>query len=398
MALSVFIFARKSYLAKKGGTARIYLGIIVNGKNKAPLPLAKNIRVKPEHWQDHDTEGNRLEVPRAMKTCPDQSKINTAILDALAKARKIIERYQVNEWVLTYERFIKEWGGIRADNFEAHLKDYLERMKDVYSDETLTKVTFMMGKFIRWRPNLDLQDIDYKLITQYQQHLLMPKDKGGRGNDESTVYTNLKEFRKIMKDAFNQDLIRRNPFDLIRLHKPKVEKIPLEMDEVQEFEKLLTADLPYYLRKTLCWWLLAIYTGRRYGDLQKFYEWDIRKEYIKVIQQKKVKGLPKIRVVMIFMNERIRSIIDIIIKSRFEPLGTSKANIFLKELASRAGVTKHVYFHLARHTFNHINKKLQTDLNTRKDLMGHDSTKSTLVYERPLPEQMQEAMLKWNNL
>jgi integrase/recombinase XerD len=396
MGLSVYAFAKKDYLSKKSGTWPLYMGILVNGKPKSPISLDK--AVKPQHWRDRDGDDNRLEVPFVTKDDPGYKDKNTAIQGALSRANKIIQRYQVNEWVLTYDRFLKEWNGQRADSFETHVKDYIARLQGVYTTESIKKITLIMQKFTTWRPGLDVQDIDYKLLTQYIQFLKTLKDDGGRGNSDVTIYGNLKEFRNIMKDAYNQDLIRRNPFERIRLSKPKVEKIPLELAEVLEFEKLLDAQLAYYLRKTLCWWLLAIYTGRRFGDLRNFYEWDLRKDYIRLVQQKRVKGGAINKVIMIFMNDRIKRVIDIILEQKYQPLENHKANMFLKELASRAGVTRNVHFHLARHTFNYINKKLATDLSIRKDLMGHESAKSTQVYERPDATLMQDAMLKWNSI
>jgi integrase/recombinase XerD len=396
MAVSVFVFAKKDYVSKKTGTVPIYLGILENGENRSPIPLKK--KVNPKNWIDHDAEGNRLEVPYASKYFPGAGQINTAILEALGKGRKIIERYQANEWVLTYDRFKKEWGGARADNLETHVEDYLKRLEGVYSEESIQKIRWIMGKFTKRHPNIDVQDVDYKMIKEHEQYMLKDPETGGRGNSEVTVYANLKEFRNVMKDAFKQDFIRRNPFDSIRLSKPKVEKIPLELEDVLRFEQLLDHDLPYYLRKTLCWWLLAIYTGRRYGDLENFYEWDIRTEYIQLVQDKRIKGQGTRKVIMIFINERIQRVIDIIKKEKYEPLSNSMANKFLKELASLVGIGRKLHFHLARHTFNHINKRLQSDLSTRKDLLGHDSTKSTQAYERPVLEHLQQAMLRWNNI
>jgi site-specific recombinase XerD len=391
MALSVYIFAKMDYVSKKSGTVPIYLGILVNGAPKSPIPL--NCKVKPEWWD------NSEEIPRAKKSAPEHKDINGKIINALSKGRKIIQKYEVLEKVLTYERFMKEWGGFNPYDLDQHVKEYVKRLrsaknqktgKPIYAEEYCTRIESVMGKVSTWRPNLDLQDIDFKLLEEYQLHL------ASIGNVENTIHGNMKIFRRVIRDGYHQDLISKNPFEKIRLISPKVDRKPLEIAELKKYEKLLLEDLSDYLRKTLCWFLLAVYTGRRYGDLENFYKWEIRKDYIRLIQDKQVAGVQGEKVIIIFMNDRIRMITNIIKENHYQVLSNQKANAFLKKLTELTGIDKKVTFHIARHTFNHINKKLRTNAVTRQELLGHESLRSTQVYEKPDPEQMQEAMLKWN--
>jgi integrase/recombinase XerD len=382
--VTTYIFAKKDYVSKKSGTVPIYLGITQNRKVKPPISL--NLKVDPAFWDD--------DIRRVKKGYPNFNSINAQLLEAEAKAIKIMERYRVLERSLTYERFIKEWGGIAPCDFEQYCQDYVNGLKGVHADSFVIKVNTVLKKISKYRAGLDLQDIDYKFIKDYYQYLLTKKIP----NRKTTISTDFKIFKRVLKEAVKQDLIKKNPFESFPIQTFRTDRETLTLDEIRKLEELQKFKLPYYVNKTLCWFLLAVYTGRRFEDIMNFYNWEFSHDYIRIIQMKRVNRREERKITLVFMNQRIERIVKIIKTEKYEPLSNQKANAYLKEIIGRAGITKKITFHCSRHTFATINKSFKTDTYTNKELLGHDSINSTLIYEKIDNELLKEAMQKWNSI
>jgi integrase/recombinase XerD len=383
MGITVRIFIKTDHVAQDG-TVPIYLGITVNGKARPPINLDQRVPVRPvDYWS--------VERRSVKESLPGADTINAILLERLSTARTIIQKYKVLKRALTYEVFLKEMDGLNVCDFYVHAEEFRAGLIGEKSESYIAKVGYIIDKIREFRPVLDLNDIDYKFIKDYRHHLVTK-----RQNKKNTIYSNFKIFRKILEDAVRQEKIKRNPFDNFRLQTEKVIKEPLTLDEVKKYEQLLDFKLPYYLHKTLCWWLLAIYTGRRYGDLLEFDKWIIKDDYMRLEQVKTVDGVQDRKVIVLFINDRIRRVLDLIRKNDYKPLSNKKANDFLKELTELTGIEKHTHFHLARHTFNKVNKQLKTEAVIRKELLGHESFRSTAHYEKPDEDLMREAMMKWN--
>lgn len=383
MGISARIFIKKDYIARDG-TVPIYLGITINGKPRPPINLEQRVQISPLNCWD--------EITRTVtKDQKGYDTINAIILERHATATGIIQKYKLLKRVLSYETFLKEMDGLNTYDFFLHAQEYRSCLMGEKSDSYVQKVGQIIDKIREFRPTLDINDIDFKFLKDYRHHLVTV-----RKNKLNTVYSNMRIFRRILDDAMRQDLIKSNPFIRFRLQKVKVLKEPLSLEEVKKYEQLLDHALPYYLHKTLCWWLLAIYTGRRYGDLLEFDKWEIKNGYIRLDQTKTIDGIQDRKVIVLFVNDRIRRVLDLIHVNHYKATSNQKANSYLKELTEMVGIERNIHFHLARHTFNHINKKLKTEAVIRKELLGHESFRSTQHYEKPDEDLMKEAMMKWN--
>lgn len=60
----------------------------------------------------------------------------------------------------------------------------------------------------------------------------------------------------------------------------------------------------------------------------------------------------------------------------------------------KAGITKHVTFHCARHTYATLQLTLGTDIYTVSKLLGHRHLKTTEIYAKVIDERKQQAANK----
>ena len=66
-------------------------------------------------------------------------------------------------------------------------------------------------------------------------------------------------------------------------------------------------------------------------------------------------------------------------------------NLKLREWVMKAGITKHITFHCARHTYATLQLNLGTDIYTVSKLLGHRHLKTTEVYAKVMDKKKQEA-------
>jgi len=69
-------------------------------------------------------------------------------------------------------------------------------------------------------------------------------------------------------------------------------------------------------------------------------------------------------------------------------------NITLRRWAERAGIKKHVSFHVSRHTFATLGLAAGVPVTTIARLLGHKSVSTTMIYADVLAEDMIEATAK----
>ena len=67
-------------------------------------------------------------------------------------------------------------------------------------------------------------------------------------------------------------------------------------------------------------------------------------------------------------------------------------NVAITQWMLRAGVTKDITFHCARHTFATMLLTFDTDIYTVSKLLGHTELKTTQVYARIIDKKKQEAV------
>ena len=73
---------------------------------------------------------------------------------------------------------------------------------------------------------------------------------------------------------------------------------------------------------------------------------------------------------------------------------TALLNKYLKEIADRAGIDKHLSFHIARHSFAKLAKDKRTDSGVVQGLLAHSSLKTTEGYMGQFDTSVEDAAME----
>ena len=77
---------------------------------------------------------------------------------------------------------------------------------------------------------------------------------------------------------------------------------------------------------------------------------------------------------------------------------SSYMNVELSKWMMRAGITKDITFHCARHTFAVLQLSLGTEIFTLSKLLGHSNLKTTQIYAKIIDEKKRDEFLTNNKL
>lgn len=88
--------------------------------------------------------------------------------------------------------------------------------------------------------------------------------------------------------------------------------------------------------------------------------------------------------------ERSNAAADALVFGKLPTIATFE-NV-LKRWADNAGVTKHVTFHTARHTFATLMLTLGADLYTTSKLLGHSNVATTQIYAKIIDQKKVDAV------
>jgi integrase len=209
-------------------------------------------------------------------------------------------------------------------------------------------------------------------------------------NTQSSYYNKV---RAALREAYKEAIIQRNPADETEGIKPgEPEREFLTYDELQAVAKV-DCEIPVLKQA----FLFSALTGLRWSDINKLVWAEVQhsKEigyYIRFRQQK-TKGaetLPISEQAFGLLGERGNPEDRV-----FQGLKYSAwHNLKLQQWVMKAGISKTITFHCARHTYATLQLTLGTDIYTVSKLLGHKDLKTTQVYAKIIDEKKKEAANK----
>lgn len=198
-------------------------------------------------------------------------------------------------------------------------------------------------------------------------------------------------FNSVLKVVLNKAVkdghLTKNPADGLVVQVPESNRQFLTFEELKRLIETPT-DKP----EVAAAFLFSCWTGLRYSDIKALSFDQINEGYIE-FRQRKTGGVERIK-----LTENALSIIAgqraLSRKNIFKIQHLTCTNTRLREWVSAAGITKHISFHCARHTFATLCLTYDIDLFTVSKLLGHRDIKTTQIYAKLIDKKKDEAIDK----
>lgn len=199
--------------------------------------------------------------------------------------------------------------------------------------------------------------------------------------------------RAALREAYKEGIIQRNPADETEGIKPgEPERQFLTLEELQAIAKE-ECEIPILKRA----FLFSALTGLRWSDVQKMTWSEVQfsneiGHYIR-FRQKKTKGAetqPISEQAFELLGERTIPDERVFVGLKY----SAWHNLKLQQWVMKAGISKTITFHCARHTYATLQLTLGTDIYTVSKLLGHKDLKTTQIYAKIIDERKKEAANK----
>ncbi len=243
--------------------------------------------------------------------------------------------------------------------------------------------------------DITFEQVDVKFLNDFKAYLDKVVQNTGKPLSQNTKSAYYNKLRAALKQAVNEDIITKSP--AVNTTGFKEEEVRREFLTNEEIKKAYKAncDIPILKRA----FLFSCFTGLRWSDILKL-KWseivqDDSGSYYLKFRQQKTKGIERQHVA----HEAIEFIGDRDLPDTLVFKGlkySSWNNQRLLQWMMRAGITKTITFHCARHTYAAVQLGADTDFFTLSKLLGHRDLKTTLIYSKILDKKVKEAADKIN--
>lgn len=238
--------------------------------------------------------------------------------------------------------------------------------------------------------NITFNDVDSKFCEEFRDFLTDEAlTKSGKNLSSTSASSYFNKFRACLKKAVKEKVILTNPCNDVS--SPKVTENPREYLTLDELKAAVKAECRYEVLKRA--FLFSCLTGLRWSDIQKL-TWKEVQQFNDgwriVFNQKKTKGLEYLDIskqARDYLGKQGKSDERVFIGLKY----SSYMNVALKQWMLRAGITKDITFHCARHTFAVLQLSLGTEIYTLSKLLGHSELRTTEIYSKIVDEKKREA-------
>lgn len=315
---------------------------------------------------------------------------DTLKLASVLKAQRLVDiqngRYGFDEQPKESNIGIIEW-------FEELRNEVKETNSVNYYYTTKSVISHLRG-FLK-NKDVKLKDVDKHFVKKFLKYLRTNKTYRGVPLGQDSLYTYYMRFCIGLNKAVKAELIQVNPCDYIQnSDKPKRVESTREYLTLEEIKMLTNAECKYPMVKKL--FLFSCFTGLRYIDISALRWKDVREVedgiyQIELIQQKtkQIVVIPLSENAIQWLPNRNNESDDSLI---FKLPDRSIAYDYLHLWTKKAGVKKHVTFHVGRHTYATLLLYYGADLYTVSKLLGHKNVKTTQIYAKVMDESKRKAV------
>ena len=338
------------------------------------------------------------EKSRVKKSHPNSVRLNNLLSKKLAEAEDNLIDLEVQKNDVSSAVIKRKIQVPKNELFFARAEHHLENLQKQKKYNRYSADKGKISVFRQFLNNADIpfQSINAQLLINYKVHL---KSKGLATN---TIITYLSIIQNIFNQAISDGLVDKKYFpfdnDKIALKPPRSLKVGLSSDEVKLIE---TLELPKnsYTNHARNIWLISFYfAGMRVSDVLRLKWADFQNDRLYYTMGKNAKSgslkLPeKVSKILeeykgqnnehnlVFSDlAKLPDINDSYSVEKHIKATNAKLNPALNEIAKKAGITKKLTMHIARHTFGNISGD-KIPIQMLQKLYRHSSITTTMGYQ-----------------
>lgn len=390
------LFYPKTSDADKNGNAPLFLRITVDGKR---CELSIKRKVNPSNWCP---ESNRL---KSRGSNPRLDDLNKYLDDIKTRLHKIHGKFMAKG---------KPFTAIMLKNKFLNKDEKYKTLLTIYDEhniqiEQLIGIDYSYGAYrrhVRTRVHLAefilkeyklqdmfVQEVDLKFITRFD-HYLKTKNIG----NQNTTTKYVVNFKKIMRIAFANNWVNKDPF----YHwKAKWKKVERDVLTELELRTMMEKDFKIKrLEQVRDIFVFCCFTGLAYTDVQRLSQDHLvlkmnGTRWIKINRSKtdSRSTIPLLPAAEEIIEKYVDHPITLQNGLLLPVISNQRTNAYLKEIADACGIEKHLTFHLARHTFaTTVTLANGIPIESVSKMLGHQSLKTTQIYAKVIDQKLKEDM------
>ncbi|MFH5885272.1 phage integrase SAM-like domain-containing protein [Halalkalibaculum sp. DA3122] len=292
-----------------------------------------------------------------------------------------------------------QYGFKRTGNQKADFVKFFKKQRDKREDNenTWSNWDSSIKQFIDYAgEKVPFKMIDEQFCEGFKDYLCNVEKTSGDTLATSTISSYFGNFRGALRQAVKEKVIPHNPAKDVEL--PTVKTPKREYLTREELRAVAKEECRYPVLKRA--FLFACLTGLRWSDVQKL-TWSqiVESEdgWRVIFHQQKTDGLQYHDIpenAHQYLGER-KADDDRVFKGLKY---SSYMNVALQKWMMKAGITKNITFHCARHTYAILQLELGADIYTVSKLLGHKNLKTTQIYADILDKKKREAVNRLNDI
>lgn len=371
------VHLRQRQHSKKGKISlylEVYKGTIETdeGKTKALRDyeyLDLYLIDKPQTKQERQTNKETLELAKSIK------------------AKRELE-------IKNGQHGFKRTGSQNAD-FIKFFKKQRDKRKD--NENTYNSWDCVLKQVVKYAgEQVPFKLIDEQFCEGFKDHLCNVEKASGDSLATATIATYFGKFRVALKQAIKQKIIPFSPAKDIEL--PTVKTPKREHLTPEELKAVSKEDCRYPVLKRA--FIFACLTGLRWSDVNNL-RWsqivESENEWRVIFHQQKTKGLQYHDIpenAIQYLGDKKADGVKVFKGLKY----STYMNVALQRWMMKAGITKNITFHCARHTYAILQLQFGADIYTVSKLLGHKNLKTTQIYADIVDKKKKEAVNRLNRI
>lgn len=353
----VYDFKHQASATKKGVVS---IEIYYKGKRKR---VNTGVRVFPSQWN------NRHGVVKSI----DAAELNQTIHSVLQNITDWINQLRLNRESFSFEKLERYLLTEKTedDNFLKYVERKIDCRKDIRESTRRTQKK-LVGSLKEFGKIMFFSEVTRERIREYDMWL------HGRNYVQSTIHSYHKFLKIYINQAIDEGLIKHSPYTGIKIERGKssLRKFLTEKELIAVMEAKIPTESLESIRDLF---VFQCFTGIAYADLKLFDFSKVEERNGKyILHDTRWKSGEDFYIVL------LSPAVNILKKYNFRlnVVSNQKYNLYLKVIATAAGIDHPITTHMARHTFAVYCLNHGVSIEILAKMMGHTDIKTTQLYAK----------------